>query len=62
MALGKEIIYSVKVKEKMEKKYIGLDTIHDKISFSNELSTTPSLQHFSIVEVTSENILPKDAV
>lgn len=62
LALGKEIIYFVKVKEKVEKKYIVLDMVHDKISFSDELSTTPSLQHFSIVEVTSENILPKDAV
>ena len=62
LALGKEIIYFVKLKEKMERKYIVLDTVHDKISFSDELSTTPSLQHFSIVEVTSENILPKDAV
>jgi len=48
------------VKEKVEKKYIVLDTVHDKISFSDELSTKPSLQHFSIVEVQAQNILPTD--
>jgi len=62
LALGKSVIYFVKVKEEVEKKYIVLDTVHDKISFSDELSTKPSLQHFSIVEVTSENILPRNAV
>jgi len=62
LALGKSVIYFVKVKEEVEKKYIVLDTVHDKISFSDELSTKPSLQHFSIVEVTSENILPMEAV
>jgi len=62
LALGKSVIYFVKVKEKVEKKYIVLDMVNDKISFSDELSTTPSLQHFSIVEVTSENILPMDTL
>lgn len=62
LALGKSVIYFVKVKEKVEKKYVVLDMIHDKVSFSDELSTKPSLRHFSIVEVTSENILPKAAV
>jgi len=62
LALGKSIIYFVKVKEEVEKKYIVLDTVHDKVLFSDELSTKPSLRHFSIVEVTSENILPKDAL
>jgi len=60
LALGKAVIYLVKVKEKVENKYIVLDTLHDKISFSNELSTKPSLKHFTIVEVTSENIMPTD--
>ncbi len=60
LALGKEGIYFVKVKEKVEKKYIVLDSVHDKISFSDELSTKPSLQHFSIVEVKAQNILPMD--
>jgi len=60
LALGKAVIYFVKVKEKVEKKYIVLDTIHDKISFSDELSTKPSLRHFSIVEVKAQNILPTD--
>lgn len=60
LALGKAVIYFVKVKEKVEKKYIVLDTIHDKISFSDELSTKPSLKHFSIVEVKAQNILPTD--
>lgn len=60
LALGKAVIYFVKVKEKVEKKYIVLDTIHDKISFSDELSTKPSLRHFSIVEVKTQNILPTD--
>jgi hypothetical protein len=62
LALGKAVIYFVKLKEKVEKKYIVLDMVHDTISFSDELSTKPSLKHFSVVEVTSENILPKDAV
>jgi len=62
LALGKAVIYFVKVKEKVEKKYIVLDRIHDKVSFSDELSTKPSLSHFLIVEVTSENILPRDIV
>jgi len=60
LALGKAVIYFVKVKEKVEKKYIVLDTLHDKISFSDELSTKPILKHFSIVEVKAQNILPTD--
>jgi len=60
LALGKAVIYFVKVKEKVEKKYIVLDTVHDKISFSDELSTKPSLKHFSIVDVKAQNILPRD--
>lgn len=60
LALGKAVIYFVKVKEKIEKKYIVLDAVHDKISFSDELSTKPSLRHFSIVEVKAQNILPTD--
>jgi len=59
IAVGKSIIYFVKVKEKVEIKYIVFDRIQDEISFSNELSTKPSLSHFSIVEVTSENMLPR---
>jgi hypothetical protein len=62
LALGKAVIYFVKVNKKVEKKYIVLDTIHDTISFSDELSTRPSLKHFSVVEVTSQNILPQDLV
>jgi len=58
LSLGKPMIYFVKVKEKVETKYIILDMIHDKISFSDELSTKPSLKHFSIVEVKAQNILP----
>ena len=57
LALGKAVMYFVKVKEKVEKKYIVLGTIHDKISFSDELSTKPSLKHFSVVEVKAQNIL-----
>jgi hypothetical protein len=60
LALGKAVIYLVKVKEKVENKYIVLDTLHDKISFSDELSTKPSIIYFTIVEVTSENIMPTD--
>ena len=60
LALGKAVIYFVKVKEKVEEKYVVLDTVHDKISFSNELSTKPTLKYFSIVEVKAQNILPKD--
>jgi len=62
LALGKAVIYFVKVKEKVEKKYIVLDMVHDTISFTDELSTKPSLKHFSVVEVTSENILPSDVM
>ncbi len=60
LALGKEVIYFVKMKEKMKEKYIVLDMVHNKISFSDELSTKPSLKHFQIVEVKAENILPTD--
>lgn len=59
LALGRGVIYFVKMKEKMVKKYIVLDVVHDKISFSDELSTKPSLKHFQIVEVKAQNILPK---
>ena len=58
LALGKEVTYFVKMKEKVEEKYIVLDMVHDKISFSDELSTKPSLKHFQIVEVKAQNILP----
>jgi|GEM_PF-1626705 len=60
LSLGKPMIYFVKVKEKVETKYIIWDMIHDKISFSDELSTKPSLKHFQIVEVKAQNILPTD--
>ena len=57
---GSMAIYLVKVKEKVENKYIIVDTLKDKISFSDEHSTKPSLIYFTIVDVTSENILPTD--
>jgi len=57
---GSMAIYLVKVQEKVENKYIIVDTLKDKISFSDELSTKPSLIYFTIVEVTSENIIPTD--
>jgi len=59
MGLGKAVIYFVEVKEAVEKKYVVYDTIYDKISFSDEISTKPSLKHFSVVEVKAQNILPK---
>lgn len=62
LALGKAVIYFVKIEEKVEKKYIVLDMIHNKISFSDELSTKPSLKHFQIVEVKAQNILPTDVL
>ena len=62
LALGRAVIYFVKIREKVEKKYIVLDMIHDKISFSDEPSTKPSLKHFSTVEVKAQNILPTDAL
>jgi hypothetical protein len=62
LALGKEVIYFVKIEEKVEKKYIVLDMVHNKISFSDELSTKPSLKHFQIVEVKAQNILPADVL
>lgn len=62
LALGKAVIYFAKMKEKVEKKYIVLDMVHDKISFSDDLSTKPSLKHFQIVEVKAQNILPTDVL
>lgn len=58
LAIGKEVIYFVNIKDKVEKKYIVLDMVHNQISFSDELSTKPSLKHFQIVEVKAQNILP----
>lgn len=62
LALGTAVIYFVKTKEKVEKKYIVLDVVHDKMSFSDELSTKPSLKHFQIVEVKAQNILPRNLI
>ncbi|PIX24584.1 MAG: hypothetical protein COZ69_05760 [Deltaproteobacteria bacterium CG_4_8_14_3_um_filter_45_9] len=62
LALGKAVIYFVKTKEKVEKKYIVLDMVRNKISLSDELSTKPSLKHFSIMEVKAQNILPTDVL
>jgi len=62
LALGRAVIYLVKIRDKVEKKYIVLDMVHDKISFSDELSTKPSLKHFQIVEVKAQNILPTEAL
>jgi len=44
----------------VEKKYAVLDTVHDTISFTNELNTKPTSKYFSIVEVKAQNILTKD--
>ena len=62
LALAKEVIYFVKMKEKVEKRYIVLDMVHNKISFSDELSTKPSLKHFQIIEIKEQNILPMDVL
>lgn len=58
--MGKAVIYFVKIKDKVEKKYAVLDTVHDTISFTNELNTKPTSKYFSIVEVKAQNILTKD--
>ena len=47
MALGKEIIYFVKMKEKVEKKCIVLDMVHGRIFFSSKFSTKQSLKAIS---------------
>lgn len=62
MGLGRAVIYFVEAKEAVEKKYVVYDTIHDKVSFSDEISTKPSLKHFSVVEIKAQNILPKRAL
>ena len=60
LGLGKSVIYFVEMKEGIEKKYVVYDTMQDKFSFSDEISTKPSLKHFVIVEVKAQNILPKE--
>lgn len=62
LALGKAVIYFVKTEEKVGKRYIVHDMVQDQISFSDELSTKPSLKHFQIVEVKEQNILPKQVL
>lgn len=60
LGLGKSVIYFVEMEKEVEKKYVVYDTIQDKFSFSDEISTKPSLKHFVIVEVKAQNILPKE--
>lgn len=60
LGLGKAVLYYVEMKKGVEKKYVVYDTMQDNFSFSNEISTKPSLKHFVIIEVEAQNILPKD--
>lgn len=62
LALGREVIYFVKMKEKVGKKCVVLDMFYNKMSFSDEFSTRPSLKHFQIVEVKAQNVLSTEAV
>ena len=62
LGFGRAVIYFVKRKEEVQEKYVVYDTIHDQISFSDEVSTKPSLKHFFIVEVKAQDILPKDVL
>lgn len=59
LGFGSSVIYFVVLKKPIENKYIVYNTMQDKFSFSDEISTKPSLKHFVIVEVKSQNILPK---
>ena len=62
LGMGKAVIYFVKSEEAIEKKYVAYDTIHDKIAFSDEVSTKPSLKQFLIIWVEAQNILPKEVL
>ena len=57
LGFGRAVIYFVKREEEVREKYVVYDTIHDKVSFSDEISTKPSSKHFFIVEVKAQNIL-----
>ncbi|MFX0198747.1 MAG: hypothetical protein ACFFCW_21705 [Candidatus Hodarchaeota archaeon] len=60
LGVGKAVIYFVEMKEGVEKKYVVYDMMQDKFTFSDEISTKPSLKHFVIVEVKAQNILPNN--
>ena len=60
MGIGRTVIYIVEQDEKIEKRYVVYDTMQDTFSYSDEISTKPSLKHFVIVEVKTENLLPKN--
>jgi len=53
------LIYFIKTETEVKEKYIIYDAINDKISFSNETPTKPSLSYFIIVKVKAQNVLPK---
>jgi len=58
IGLGKSVIYFVETEESIDEKYIIYDTMQDKFSFSDKISTKPSLKYFVIVEVKEQNVLP----
>jgi hypothetical protein len=60
MGLGKSIVYFFKSNEEIKERYVVLDAVNDKISFSDELSTKPTLQHFPVISVKTQNLLPQD--
>ena len=60
LGLGKSVIYFIELEEGIKKRYVVYDTMQDKFSLSDEISTKPSLKHFVIVDVKSQNILPND--
>lgn len=62
LALGRAVIYFVKIKEKVDKKYILHDMMEDQVSFSDELSTKPTMKNFQVVEVKEQNLLPKEVL
>lgn len=59
LAFGRAVIYFVKIKEKVKTRYILHDMVNDKISFTDEMNTKPTMKQFQIVEVKAQNLLPK---
>ncbi len=62
IGIGRAVIYFAEAGEAVEKRYAVYDTIRDRVSFSDEISTAPSLKYFPLVDVKAQNVLPMKAL
>lgn len=60
--LSEVFLYFVKLKEKVDGRYIIYNTLSGEVSFSERVRTDPNLNSIPIIEIVNQDLLSKELV